>query len=51
MPTIAGVLADRFGLYAPLRMVTVAGVVIACISFFYVETAPRKMSKKNETDT
>jgi MFS family permease len=45
MPTIAGILADRFGLYAPMWMATVAGVAIACISLFYIETAPKKVSK------
>jgi MFS family permease len=45
MPTIAGILADKFGLYAPMWMATLAGVVIACVSLFYIETAPRKMAR------
>jgi MFS family permease len=45
LPTIAGILADRFGLYAPMWMATVAGVVIAFLSLFYIETAPRKVSR------
>ncbi|MEW6663669.1 MAG: MFS transporter [Thermodesulfobacteriota bacterium] len=45
VPTIAGILADRFGLYAPMWMATLSGVAIACISFFYIETAPKKVSR------
>jgi sugar phosphate permease len=43
MPTIAGMLTDRFSLYAPMWMATVAGLVIACISLFYIETVPKKV--------
>jgi MFS family permease len=51
MPAIAGVLADRFGLYAPMWMATVAGVAISCVSLFYVETAPGKVSKMGTKPT
>jgi MFS family permease len=51
VPTIAGILADRFGLYAPMWMATVAGFVIACISLFYIETAPKKVSRMRSKPT
>ena len=45
MPALAGAPADRFGLFAPVWMMVIAGVLIAIISMFYVETAPKKVSK------
>jgi MFS family permease len=45
MPTIAGALADRFGLYAPMWMAAIAGLVIMVVSVLYVETAPRKVAR------
>jgi MFS family permease len=45
MPALAGVLADKFGLLAPIWMTVIAGVLIAIVSLFYVETAPKKLSK------
>jgi sugar phosphate permease len=51
VPAIAGILADRFGLYAPMWMATVAGIAIACISLFYVETAPKKVSRMRDRPT
>jgi ACS family hexuronate transporter-like MFS transporter len=45
MPTIAGYLSDRISLFAPMWMAALAGIFIAIISFFYVETAPRSVAK------
>jgi MFS family permease len=45
MPTIAGVLSDRFSLFAPMWMAALAGIFIAFVSFFYIETAPRCVAK------
>lgn len=45
MPTIAGILSDRINLYAPMWMAALAGIVIAIVSIFYVETAPRCLAK------
>jgi MFS family permease len=45
MPTIAGILSDRFSLSAPIWMAALAGIFIAIISFFYIETAPRCVAK------
>ena len=45
MPTVAGYLSDRVGLFAPMWMAALAGVFIAVISFFYVETAPGAVSR------
>ena len=45
MPTIAGVLSDRISLFAPMWMAALAGIFIAIVSFFYVETAPRSVAR------
>jgi MFS family permease len=45
MPTIAGALADKYSLYAPMWMAAISGLVIMVVSVFYVETAPRKVAK------
>ena len=45
MPTIAGKLADIFNLFAPMWMAAFAGIVIAIVSLFYIETAPRCIEK------
>jgi len=45
MPTIAGILSDKIGLYAPMWMAALAGLVVAVVSIFYVETAPRVVEK------
>jgi len=45
MPTIAGVLADSFSLFAPMWMAAVAGVFVCIISIFYVETAPKCLDR------
>jgi MFS family permease len=45
MPTIAGMLSDRFSLFAPMWMAALAGIFIAVVSFFYIETAPRCVAK------
>ena len=45
MPTIAGILSDSVGLYAPMWMAAMAGIVIAVVSMFYIETAPRCVEK------
>jgi MFS family permease len=51
MPTIAGILSDRFNLFAPMWMAALAGVVIAFVSFFYVETAPRCIARMKHKPT
>jgi MFS family permease len=45
LPALAGFLADKFGLYAPILMATMAGLVVVVVSLFYVETAPRKVAR------
>jgi MFS family permease len=45
MPTVAGILADKFGLFAPIWMATLACLAVCVVSVFYVETAPKKLSK------
>ncbi|MGB6066448.1 MAG: MFS transporter [Desulfomonilaceae bacterium] len=51
MPTIAGALADRFSLYAPMWMAAIAGLVIMFVSLAYVETAPGKLAKMAKKPT
>jgi MFS family permease len=51
MPTIAGMLADRFNLFAPVWIAAVAGIVIAIVSSFYVETAPRAVARMKHKPT
>jgi MFS family permease len=51
MPSIAGKLSDVFNLYAPMWMAALAGLVIAVISIFYVETAPRCVEKMEHKPT
>jgi MFS family permease len=51
MPTIAGVLSDHFSLFAPMWMAALAGIFIAFVSFFYVETAPRSVAKMKRKPT
>ena len=51
MPALAGLLADKFGLIAPVWMTVISGVLIAIISLFYVETAPRKVAKMAKKPT
>ncbi len=51
MPTIAGVLSDHFSLFAPMWMAALAGIFIAIVSFFYVETAPRSVAKMKKKPT
>jgi MFS family permease len=45
MPAIAGILSDKINLYAPMWMAALAGIVIALVSMFYIETAPRCVAK------
>jgi MFS family permease len=45
MPSIAGKLSDMFNLFAPMWMAALAGIFIAVISIFYIETAPRSVAK------
>jgi len=45
MPTIAGLLADKFSLFAPMWMASAAGIVVCLVSLFYVETAPRCIAR------
>ena len=51
MPTIAGKLADIFNLFAPMWMAALAGIVIAIVSLFYIETAPRCVEKMQHKPT
>ncbi len=51
MPTIAGKLGDMFGLYAPMWMAALAGLFVAFISIFYVETAPKCVSRMKHKPT
>ena len=45
LPVIAGFLADKFNLFAPMWMAALTGIVIAVVSLFYVETAPARLAK------
>ena len=45
MPSIAGFLSDHVSKFAPMWMAALAGIFIAIISLFYVETAPRCVAK------
>lgn len=38
MPTLAGMLSDKFNLFAPMWMASLCGIVVALLSFFYVES-------------
>ncbi len=51
MPTIAGYLSDIFNLFAPMWMAALAGIFIATISLFYVETAPNAIAKMKRKPT
>ncbi len=51
MPTIAGAFADMWGLYAPMWMAAIAGLVIMIVSLGYVETAPKKLAKMAKKPT
>jgi MFS family permease len=51
MPTIAGKLSDIFNLYAPMWMAALTGIVIAAISLFYVETAPKALARMKHKPT
>jgi MFS family permease len=48
MPTIAGLLADKFSLFAPIWMASAAGIVVCLVSLFYVETAPRRLARMKD---
>jgi MFS family permease len=48
---VAGRLGDIFGLYAPMWIAALAGIVIVFISFFYVETAPQCVAKMKRRPT
>jgi MFS family permease len=48
---IAGKLTDMFGLFPPMWMAALAGVLIAFISLFYIETAPRCIEKMEHKPT
>jgi len=45
MPTIAGLIADRFTLFAPMWMAAITGLFICVVSIFYVETAPKCIAR------
>jgi MFS family permease len=51
MPSIAGLLSDHVSKFAPVWMAAVAGILIAVISLFYVETAPRCVAKMKNKPT
>ena len=51
MPTIAGKLADIYNLFAPMWMAALAGIFVAFISLFYIETAPRCIEKMEHKPT
>jgi MFS family permease len=51
MPTIAGVLADKFSPFTPMWMAACTGVFIGIISFFYIETAPRCVARMKHKPT
>lgn len=52
MPVIAGKLTDIFNdLFAPMWMAALAGVSIAFISLFYVETAPQCVARMKHKPT
>jgi MFS family permease len=51
MPSIAGLLSDHVSKFAPVWMAAVAGIIIAIISLFYVETAPRCVAKMEHKPT
>jgi MFS family permease len=51
MPTIAGVLADKFSPFTPMWMAALTGVFIGIISFFYIETAPRCVARMKHKPT
>ena len=51
MPAIAGAMADRFSLFAPMWMAAIAGLVIMLVSVAYVETAPGKVAKMKRKPT
>ncbi len=48
MPIIAGSLADKFGLIYPMYLAGIAPIIAAVVSFWYIETAPRVLSRKNQ---
>jgi MFS transporter, ACS family, hexuronate transporter len=51
MPTLAGMLSDKFNLFAPMWLAALTGIFIAIVSFFYVETAPRCVAKMKHKPT
>ncbi len=51
MPTLAGMLSDKFNLFAPMWMASLCGIVVAILSVFYVETAPRRLAKMEHKPT
>jgi MFS family permease len=51
MPSIAGFLSDHVSKFAPMWMAALAGLFIAIISLFYVETAPRCVEKMKHKPT
>jgi MFS family permease len=51
MPSIAGFLSDNLSKFAPMWMAALAGIFIAIISTFYVETAPRCVAKMQNKPT
>jgi MFS transporter, ACS family, hexuronate transporter len=50
-PVIAGILADKFSLFAPLWLASGTAVVFFLLSFFLEETAPVKISRKDSQNS
>jgi MFS family permease len=51
MPTVAGIVADRFGLFAPIWMAAVAALIVGVVALFYIETAPRRLARMKTPPT
>jgi MFS family permease len=51
MPSLAGFLSDHVSKFAPMWMAALAGIFIAFISIFYIETAPRCVARMKNKPT
>ena len=45
MPTVAGIVADKWGLFASIWMAAVAALVVGVFSLFFIETAPKRLAR------
>ena len=50
-PAVSGMLGDILSIHAPMWIAAFAGVVIAFISLFYIETAPRCVARMKHKPT